>query len=184
MKKIFLGFVFIFLLPFLIATSTSAIAPRLTPAPEVKQVQQINYTMPYPGILPDHPLYFLKMIRDRILDFIIKEPAKKTDFLILMSDKRIGAGKALIEGNKVELGITTLGKGQIYFGRAVEEAVLAKRRGGNINNMLDKMEKSAQKHIELLEETSEKLPETNKPALKNILSQAQKEYQRILELKK
>ncbi|MFH0864403.1 MAG: DUF5667 domain-containing protein [Candidatus Gottesmanbacteria bacterium] len=186
MKKPTFGFafIFIFLLPFVVATSTSAITPRLTPAPVVSIIQPVDYPMPYPGILPDHPLYSLKMLRDKILDLIIKDPVKRIEFLLLMSDKRIAAGKMLIDGTKVSLGITTISKGENYFERAVTESEQTKKQGKNVNSQLDNLEKASQKHIEMLIELSSKVSGTTKPDFENLLSVAQKQYQKVLNLKR
>jgi len=49
--------------------------------------QSIDYTLPYPGLLPDNPLYPLKMIRDRIILFLINDSAKRTEYYLLQADK-------------------------------------------------------------------------------------------------
>ena len=55
-------------------------------SPLVGKKETIDYALPYPGILIDHPLYFLKNIRDLIMERIITEPGKKVEFAILQSD--------------------------------------------------------------------------------------------------
>jgi len=144
---------------------------------------KVEYTLPYPGILPDHLLYPIKMLRDRIMDFFIREPIKKTEFLILMADKRLGAGKTLIDYGKINLGEVTLSKAEKYLERAVSQASVGRQQGKEANNILDKLEKSVRKHVEVLEEVLEKAPESAKPGIKNALENAQKGYQRVLELK-
>lgn len=144
---------------------------------------KVDYVLPYPGILPDHILYPIKMLRDRILDFLIKEPIRKTEFLILMADKRLGAGKTLVDYGKVALGESTLSKGEKYLERAIDKAGEARKQGKSVSGLLDKLEKSVRKHIEVLEEVLEKAPESAKPGLKNALENSQKGYRRILELK-
>jgi hypothetical protein len=81
----------------------------------IDQQEEVDYFLPYPGILPDHFLYPLKMIRDRIWLWLTINPLKKADLLLLFADKRLGAGKALVEGNKIELGINTLTKSSRSF---------------------------------------------------------------------
>lgn len=75
----------------------------------------VNYTLPYPGILPDHPLYPVKALRDRILEFLIRDPQRKADFYLLMADKRLNMGVALTEKGKYELAESTISKGEKYF---------------------------------------------------------------------
>src|SRR3989337_1880549 len=63
----------------------------------------IDYYLPYPGLLPDHPLYWLKMVRDRVRLWLAFNQVKKAELLLLYADKRLGASKAVAEGNKVAL---------------------------------------------------------------------------------
>lgn len=183
MKKTVLTFALIFGLPFFLATSVFALIPPLTFTVSQPAAEKVDYALPYPGILPDHPLYSLKMLRDRIMDFLITDPFKKTEFLILMADKRIGAGKALIEANKAGLGETTISKAENYFNRAMEMLIQARQQGKETNGLSDKLEKSVRKHIEVLQEVLSKAPESARPGLQNALSNAQNGYQRVLELK-
>lgn len=65
------------------------------PAPE-----KILYQLPYPGLLPDHPLYFIKDIRDQILDFATREPLKKAELYLHLSDKKVAMSLALARKGK------------------------------------------------------------------------------------
>ena len=75
-----------------------------TPAPVVKAGTVIEkkqeYLFPLPGILPDHPLYFPKQVRDGIMDRLIVDPLRKAEFLVLQADKRLNMGKVLVEQGK------------------------------------------------------------------------------------
>lgn len=64
------------------------------------QEATIDYPLPYPGILSDHPLYFLKKIRDSILVWLIRDPIKKIEFCILQSDKETSAAVLLFGKDK------------------------------------------------------------------------------------
>lgn len=174
-------------LVFLAASTTviTAIAlPNPTPSPSsTAGIKKVDYVLPYPGILPDHILYPVKMLRDRIMDFLIKEPIKKAEFFILMADKRLGAGRALIEGGKSGLGESTITKGEKYLERAANELFQAQEQGKEAGNLTEKLEKSVLKHLEVLEEVLNKAPEQARPGLENALEKTQKGYQRVLELK-
>lgn len=83
--------------------------------------QGVDYYLPYPGILPDHPFYWAKMVRDRAqLIFTTKREAK-AEKLLLYADKRLGAAWALIDGQKTALGVSTLTKAEKYLERALEQ---------------------------------------------------------------
>ena len=81
--------------------------------------QSVDYYLPYPGILPDHPLYWLKMVRDRVGLLLTTGETVKAEKLLLYADKRLGAAWALVESNKVPLGVSTLTKAEKYLEQAV-----------------------------------------------------------------
>lgn len=130
---------------------------------------KVEYYLVYPGMLPDHPFYKIKMIRDQIWLALTTEPIKRTELLLLFADKRIGAGEVLIKGNKVELGMSTLTKGVKYFERAVSEESKAKQKGRNTNQTADKLRKASLKYDEVLTELGEKVNPDGKTYLENLL---------------
>src|ERR1035437_474186 len=67
------------------------------------QIRDVQYDLPYTGILPDNPLYFLKALRDNILNSLITDPLKKARFDLLMADKRLGGAVDLINKDKDDL---------------------------------------------------------------------------------
>lgn len=112
-----------------------------------------DYTLPYPGILPDHPLYFIKVLRDRILIWFTKDSVKIVEFEILFADKRLRMGQILGENGKGDLAITTISKGEKYLQKAVDSyKVVLKDSKEDANTLYDKLSKSAAKHREIIEE--------------------------------
>lgn len=75
--------------------SSKSAMPTPTPMP-----QKVEYILPYPGILPTHPLYVLKTIRDRIIEFLITDPVRKAEFYILQADKKLNMGVFLTNTGK------------------------------------------------------------------------------------
>jgi len=134
----------------------------------IAQKEKIDYFLVYPGILPDHFLYPVKMIRDRIWLWLTVEPKKKAELMLLFADKRLGAGKALIEGNKVDLGVSTLTKGEKYLQRAVAEIIKKDKEDSRI--LLEKLSLAALKHEEVLLELQEKVSGETKGTLETILA--------------
>src|SRR5581483_4884765 len=98
--------------------------------PEAKMaMQEVVYTMPYPGLLPDSPLYPLKAFRDKVVSVLISDPQKQAEFDLLQADKRLGAGIALLKKNKKDykLAESTIDKGENYFGLAIDKTKEAKK---------------------------------------------------------
>lgn len=80
-----------------------------TPTQDKKVTTQtfIKYDLAYPGILPDHPLYKLKVLRDKISAGLISDPQKKINFYLLQADKGILAMAMLVDKKKIELANAT-----------------------------------------------------------------------------
>ncbi|MDP3940673.1 MAG: DUF5667 domain-containing protein [bacterium] len=67
------------------------------------QQPQAQYLLAYPGMLPDSPLYKLKVLRDKIATFLISDPMKKIDFYLLRADKGILASSMLLDKKEIAL---------------------------------------------------------------------------------
>jgi hypothetical protein len=131
-------------------------------------VLAVDYYLSYPGILPDHPLYWLKMVRDRVQLWLTTKPLVKAERLLLYADKRLGAGWALVDGNKVDLGVTTLTKGEKYLER-VMIAAESLGEGGEEMRFKEKLNKARMKHEEVLLLLEEKLGDEYKEVMEQIL---------------
>ena len=111
----------------------------------VGQVAAVEYSLPYPGILPDSPVYFLKVIRDQVVTFFITNPGQRSFYLVFLSDKRLAAGEALARKGNRDLAATTFLRSEDYFKQAVD---LATRT--NNQDLWAKLLVSGAKHSEIL----------------------------------
>jgi len=172
MKKIgVLAFAFlIFFLTFSIsfAKSNLAAAQEISPTP----VPQADYELPYPGLLPDSPLYFLRMIRDRAISFLISDPLKKSEFDLLQADKRLNAGIYLFNKGKISLALSTISKAENYFEQALVKMGEAKIQGKSINEIEKKLRNALKKHRQELEYMTQKVS-------KNIKGNFEREQERL-----
>lgn len=132
----------------LISLSTSSVAMSET---------ENEYQLPYPGILPDSPLYSLKVFRDRVVDFLITDPLKKSEFYILTSDKHLNGGVYLIKKGKVDLAELTISKGENYFEKAISEIKEAKKIGLNTTDIERKLSSSFKAHKKYVSEIKKKV---------------------------
>ena len=147
MKRLFLAFLGLFLLCFSLSPVLAAekvINFGVAPKPEV------TYYLPYPGILPDHFLYPVKMVRDRVWLFLTSGSLRKAEVMLLFADKRLGAARALIEGGKTSLGITTLTKAEKYLEQGAGKLGEAKRAGQEFEPTKDKFTRALLKHEEVI----------------------------------
>jgi len=126
-----------------------------TDSPELSKVSKsVEYQLPYPGLLPDNPLYFSKVLRDAIVDFLISDPLKKADFYLLQADKRLNAGVYLVkkDKNKARLAESTISKGENYFEKSIAKTREAKKQGTDIKDISSRLWTSSRKHQEVLKE--------------------------------
>lgn len=135
---------------------------EISPTPTPK----VNYELPYPGLLPDSPIYFLRATRDRIVGFLIADPLKKADFNLLQADKRLNAGIYLFKKGKVELSLSTISKAENYFEESLEKVKKARSQGMDISEITRKLIDSAKKHQEELSSLEEKSPQSFKESFK------------------
>lgn len=110
----------------------------------------IQYDFPYPGILPDHPLYFIKVARDHFVGFLINDPVKKAEFNLLQADKKIFAAQLLFDKDADQLGVDTLSKSNNYMHNAVSHAKKAYDSKLAVDSVLGKMNVSIDKHEEAI----------------------------------
>lgn len=138
--------------------------PVVIEQPGKQPVQAIEYQLPYPGILPDHPLYPLKVLRDRILDFLIRDPARKADFYLLMADKRLNMGIMLTEKKKFELAETTVSKGEKYLLKGVEHIEMVNSKDAAVipDGTVSTYKIAAAKHAEAIKSLQKNSPENVK----------------------
>lgn len=172
MKKIFSIFL-AFSILYLVFSSTVASAQDVA-----SESAKNNYQLPYAGLLPDNPLYAVKALRDRIIEFLISDPIKKAEFDLLSADKRLSIGMALFEKKKFDLAESTISKGENYSGEGIKNLDQAKKEGRQIDpSLLVAYESSTKKHKEILEgliarssgETKKKLGKTLERVEKFIL---------------
>lgn len=136
--------------------------------PTIRRV--VDYYLVYPGILPDHFLWPAKALRDRIWLFLTTDPKKKSELLVLMSDKRIGASKVLFEGGKTGLAVETALKSEQYFGEALAEEKIAREKGADTSRLLrQQLALSALKHREILENMYEQAADDARVEIAKIL---------------
>lgn len=150
----------------------------------IPAVTKIDYTLPYPGLLPDHPLYVLKRVRDAILEMVIIEPVRKSEFYILQGDKRLQMGIMLIEQNKFSLAETTISKAEKYMEKAVVGLTTYKTSGGVIAPyVIEQAQKALAKHAEFLQELLLQVPEAQKNGIASSIELVTKVQQEVKVLK-
>jgi hypothetical protein len=122
--------------------------------------EKVAYNLPYPGLLPDSPLYLAKAVRDRITDFLTRDNFKKAELYLLYSDKRVAMSLVLARKGKSQLAIDTFVKGEKYFLKIPDLLKSTKEQGGQVpSGFFQTLKLSNAKHKELIEELIKILPQ-------------------------
>ncbi len=151
--------------PFLSSTFAQTPINAITSTQSLEQPEKVNeeYTLPYPGILPDSPFYILKTARDNLIGLLITNARKKAEFSLLQADKRLQAGAYLItDKKKYDLAEQTISKGENYFEEAITKYKEAKKEGEDIADLGGRLKKSNIKHISVLKDLEKKVPKDKK----------------------
>ncbi len=134
-----------------------------------------DYLLPYPGILIDNPLYFLKKLRDQILEKLIVDPIRKAEFHLLQADKFLNMGISLNDQKKVALAGTVIARAETYMQQTVSELLAIKGNGTQIpGSVVDRLQKSSAKHVEVLEDMLTKIDASQKQAVTDALTMLKK----------
>lgn len=107
-----------------------------------------NYALPYPGMLPDHPLFFLKQIRDRVMEQLISDPIKKAEFYLLQADKRLAMALTYNENNKKESVLFMIAEDVQYYKKLSD--ILKGQTTPVPGYVASKIRSSLDKHIEVV----------------------------------
>lgn len=125
---------------------------------------KIDYELASPGkVLPDSPLWPLKVARDKIWLAISPSHTRKAELNLLFADKRLGAAKILFEKGNYELGYPTLLKGETYLSEAFDHANRGKDQGMDVEWCLTRITLASLKHRQVIDEMLVVAPEDARP---------------------
>ncbi|GDX62208.1 hypothetical protein LBMAG33_5180 [Candidatus Levyibacteriota bacterium] len=126
-------------------------------------IEKQEYNLPYSGLLPDNLFYPIKMLRDRIVYFFIKDSLKRTEFALLQADKRIGGGYLFFLKDKKNNSnaLPTLSGGQNYFEEATINLKESSRQGMDIDYVFRNMQNSLGKQEEIFIDIMSKIDKDN-----------------------
>jgi hypothetical protein len=117
-----------------------------TPVPTPK----IDYSLPFPGLLPTHPLYPLKLFRDRLLLLTTRDPMKKSEYLLTFADKNLAMGEIMIQEKKIPEAVEVFKKAEEHLLSSLDRLEQSKRDGVFPPGPLSKRELSYKKHKEVI----------------------------------
>jgi len=134
--------------------------------------QEVIYELPYPGLLPDHPLYFIKSMRDKFLIFTTRDNQKKARLYLHLSDKHMSASLALVEKGKELLAVGELQKGEVNFLEIPPLLKEVKNQGGGFaDQLVVELLQSNAKHRSVISQVMQNTTQTEIAPLESLLSE-------------
>ncbi|MBI5449585.1 hypothetical protein HY948_04720 [Candidatus Gottesmanbacteria bacterium] len=152
-------------------------------AQEVLSVQSestpiyVEYELAFPGMLPDHPLYKAKIMRDRIMAFVTSNPQKLADFYLLQTDKGILAAAMLVDKNNSKLAATTALKAEHNFTLLTQQLFRFPKKPETA--FYQKLKTAAAKHQEVLASLEKRTTGEEAKTFETIIEFSKKNVQTI-----
>lgn len=128
-------------------------------------VSPVEYYLPYHGMLPDHRLWPLKAVRDKVWVELTRDPIKRAQLLLLFSDKRLGMAEELFKKAEGDLGVATILKAEQYLDESFKSYEEAEIQGMDTADFLQKLARASLKHREGIEGFASIAPNDAKPVL-------------------
>jgi Domain of unknown function (DUF5667) len=178
MKKVFSIFSLLLVLLVLSSSLSFAKTDDMSPSPTMAmqkmdsmKMEKNDYLLAYPGMLPDNPLYKLKVLRDKIMAALITDPQKKVDYDLLQTDKQIGMALQLAEKKEIDLAKTTALKAENNFTQLV--FVYRTNSTKPDAKTFQKLEKAAGKHQEVLQSIMKKVSSDDAKTFQQVINFSQ-----------
>lgn len=178
--------IFFFITTIFFTTPPTVLAQEATPTPtqdkKVTTQTFIKYDLAYPGILPDHPLYKLKVLRDKISVGLISDPQKKIDFYLLQTDKGILAAAMLIDKEKIALAQETALKAEHNLTLITYQLWTLDEKPNDA--FFDKLKTASFKHQEVLNSLIKRVSSSEAKTFQTVIDFSKRNWQTIEEYKK
>jgi len=149
------------------------------------QAQEVE--LPSPGLTPDNPFYFLEIIAEEIGTFFTFGDLKKAERHATLAAERLVEARAVVEKGKPELVEKTLERYEMQLNKSMARVEKAESKGENtekITEVLAKVGRATSKHLEVLAEAYEKVPEEAKSAVENAMKASVKGHEKAVEVLK
>lgn len=144
--------------------------------------------LPDPGLMPDHPLYFLDKWAEKIDLWLTFKIEKRAEKALKYADEKLAEIQALAESKKAKIQERkqkliekALKLQELYQERAKEELNKAEEVGKNIEQLKERATERFMRHQEVLEKVLEQVPEVAKKAIEEVIDNSKARYEEQLQ---
>jgi len=189
MRPLQLTILFLSLFVFISTINTSAVYSQeeISPSPTPTKTKEstpsaiVKYDLAYPGMLPDNPLYKLKVLRDKIALQLISDHQKKVDFYLLQTDKGILASAMLVDKGNIDLAAETALKAEHNYTLLTQELYRLQEKPEE--NTFDKLQKASLKHQEVIASLVKRVPQDKQKTFVTVNDFSKRNWKAVEEYK-
>lgn len=184
MKRMLLLTVIFFTTIFLTTPSMLSAQEVMSETTENQQMSPstiVQYDLAYPGILPDYPLYKLKVLRDRISLALISDPKKRVEFYLLKTDKGILATAILIDKGLIDLAAQTALKAEHNYTLLTRE--LHRLPTAPKEELYEKLKTASLKHQEVLASLAKRVTPEKQKTFLTVIEFSKRNWESVEEYK-
>lgn len=145
----------------------------------ITSTAKVQYYLAYPGMLPDNPLYKLKVLRDKITQGTISDTKKKVEFYLLQTDKGILAAAMLVDKGKIDLAAQTALKAENNYTVLIQELYRFDSKPNN--QFFKKLHTASLKHQEVIKNLLPKIPRNKQKTFLNVIDFSKRNWQSVQE---
>ncbi len=130
-------------------------------------------------ITPDSSLSFLQTWKESIQTFFTFGLENKAKQYLHLADVRLNEYKNMIEQGKTDIAGKVLEKYQKQLNNALEKAKEMQDQGKDIKDLSQKIEGTVTKHLEVLQNNLQKVPEQARQGIENAIESSQEQLEEI-----
>lgn len=126
-----------------------------------------------PGLLPDHPLYFLKTIFEKVKLFLTFDLEEKAKLLGKLVETKLEETEVMLKKGKAKEAQKSLDAYLDYMSAMGKVVNKEDYEGKVMEAVIERVEKAHERHIEVLSGLQEEVPDEAKEAIKHALEVSQ-----------
>jgi len=123
-----------------------------------------------PGITPDNPFYGLDRALERIRLMLTLNKEAKIKLRLMLAEERLAEAKVMAEANKIKLSEELVKEHEKEIETIENEIKEAEERGINVTELVELVSNVTYKHVLVLQEVLERVPEQAKPSIEHAIS--------------
>lgn len=130
--------------------------------------------LPSAGTTRDSPFYALDRAIEVLMLKITSDDLEKAKLHLKYASERLSEAKKLAEQNKLKLSEETISDYEEELSSTEEEITLAEQKGKQVEDVVSLVNEMTSKHIAVLQNVFEKVPDTAKPTIRKAIEVSQK----------